>query len=111
MKHICKISKVFFLVLICFAFALPANAADTADSGGMERSQAKVIKRFPTSADEGASRIFYELGKALLENGYETNITCKQSTFPVYTPAEVNDVFSEDEISSLLTHTTFPHCK
>ena len=111
MKHICKISKVFFLVLICFAFALPANAADTADSGGMERSQAKVIKRFPTSADEGASRIFYELEKALLENGYETNITCKQSTFPVYTPAEVNDVFSEDEISSLLTHTTFPHCK
>ena len=103
MKHACKISNMFFLVLICLTFTITANAEDI---GGMERAEAKLTKTF-----SGASKIFYELEKALLKNGYETNITCKQSTFPVYTPAEVNDVFSEDEISSLLTHTTFPHCK
>ena len=103
MKHACKISNMFFLVLICLTFAITANAEDI---GGMERAEAKLTKTF-----SGASKMFYELEKALLKNGYETNITCKQSTFPVYTPAEVNDVFSEDEISSLLTHTTFPHCK
>ena len=103
MKHACKISNMFFLVLICLTFGITANAEDI---GGMERAEAKLTKTF-----SGASKIFFELEKALLKNGYETNITCKQSTFPVYTPAEVNDVFSEDEISSLLTHTTFPHCK